>query len=93
MRRMSVCIQKGLVCLVCRGGWNELWCSVAMVKSSTLRWFGCLERMDQSEVTKWSKIEAVETSYLKGGCGVKRMDGEKNECVYSEGLNSKCLTI
>ncbi len=30
------------------------------------------------------KVEAVETSYLKGGCGVKRMDGEKNECVYTE---------
>ncbi len=26
-----------------------------------------------------SKIQAVEMSYLRGGCGVNRMDGESNE--------------
>ncbi len=29
-----------------------------------------------------SKIQAVEMSYLRGGCGVNRMDGESNENVY-----------
>ncbi len=28
------------------------------------------------------KIQAVEISYLRGGCGVNRMDGESNENVY-----------
>ncbi len=31
---------------------------------------------------QWSKIEAVEMSSLRGGCGVNRMDGDNNECVY-----------
>ncbi len=28
-----------------------------------------------------SKTEVVEMSYLRGGCGVNRMDGENNVCV------------
>ena len=40
-----------------------------------------------SETWTWnkcqrSKIQAVEMSYLRGGCGVNRMDGESNENVY-----------
>ncbi len=29
-----------------------------------------------------SKLQAVEMSSLRGECGVNRMDGENNECVY-----------
>ncbi len=37
-----------------------------------------------------SKIQAVETSYLRGGCGVNRMDGKCNENVYRKfGLSSR----
>ncbi len=28
------------------------------------------------------KIQAVEINYLRGGCGVNRMDGESNEYLY-----------
>ncbi len=40
-----------------------------------------------SETWMWnkyqkSKIQAVEISYLRGGCGMSRMDGESNENVY-----------
>ncbi len=40
-----------------------------------------------SETWVWNqsqrfKIQAVEMSYLRGGCGVNRMDGESNENVY-----------
>ncbi len=28
-----------------------------------------------------SRIQAVEINYLRGGCGVNRMDGESNESV------------
>ncbi len=30
-----------------------------------------------------SKIQAVEMSYLRGGCGVNRMDGKNNERIFS----------
>ncbi len=37
-----------------------------------------------------SKIQAVEMSFLRGGCGVKRMDGESNEDVYKKfGMSSR----
>ncbi len=37
-----------------------------------------------------SKIQAVEISYLRGGCGVNRVDGENNESVYRRfGMSSK----
>ncbi len=37
-----------------------------------------------------SKVQAVEMSYLRGGCGVKRMDGESNENVYRKfGMSSR----
>ncbi len=37
-----------------------------------------------------SKIQAVEMSYLRGGCGVNRTDGESNENVYRKfGVSSK----
>ncbi len=37
-----------------------------------------------------SKIQAVEISYLRGGCGVNRMDGESNENVYRKfGMSSR----
>ncbi len=37
-----------------------------------------------------SKIQAVEISYLRGGCVVNRMDGKSNENVYSEfGVSSR----
>ncbi len=37
-----------------------------------------------------SKIQAVEMSYLRGGCGVNRMDGESNENVYRKfGMSSR----
>ncbi len=29
-----------------------------------------------------SKIQAVEMNYLRGGCGVNKMDGKSNENVY-----------
>ncbi len=31
-----------------------------------------------------SKIQAVEMSYLRGGCGVNRMDGKSNENIYGK---------
>ncbi len=37
-----------------------------------------------------SKIQAVEMSYLRDGCGVNRMDGESNENVYRKfGMSSR----
>ncbi len=37
-----------------------------------------------------SKIQAVEMSYLRGRCGVNRMDGESNENVYRKfGMSSR----
>ncbi len=48
-----------------------------------------------SETWTWnkcqkSKILAVEMSYLRGGCGVNRIDGESNENVYgSFGMSSR----
>ncbi len=37
-----------------------------------------------------SKIQAVEISYLRGRCGVNRMDGESNENVYRKfGMSSR----
>ncbi len=36
-----------------------------------------------------SKIQAVEMSYLRGGCGVNRMDGESNENVYRKFMSSR----
>ncbi len=37
-----------------------------------------------------SKIQAVEISYLRGECGVNRMDGESNENVYRRfGMSSR----
>ncbi len=37
-----------------------------------------------------SKIQAVEMSYLRGGCGVNRMDGESNENVCRKfGMSSR----
>ncbi len=37
-----------------------------------------------------SKIQAVEVSYLRGGCGVWRMNGESNESVYNRfGMSNK----
>ncbi len=37
-----------------------------------------------------SKIQAVEMSYLRGGCGVNRTDGESNENVYRNfGMSSR----
>ncbi len=39
--------------------------------------------------TSGSKIQAVAMSYLRGGCGVNRMDGESNENVYRKfGMSS-----
>jgi len=31
-----------------------------------------------------SRIQAVEMSYLRGACGLSRMDGESNESVYKK---------
>ncbi len=48
-----------------------------------------------SEIWVWnqsqrSKIQAVEMSYLRGGCGVNRMDGESNENVHRKfGMSSR----
>ncbi len=48
-----------------------------------------------SETWAWnqaqrSKIHSVEMSYLRGGCGVNRMDGESNENVYINfGMSSR----
>ncbi len=37
-----------------------------------------------------SKIQAVEISYLRGGCGVNRIVGESNENVYRKfGMSSR----
>ena len=37
-----------------------------------------------------SRIQAVEMSFLRGACGVGRMDGESNERVYGRfGMSSK----
>ncbi len=37
-----------------------------------------------------SKIQAVEISYLRGGCGVNQMDGESNENVHRKsGMSSR----
>ncbi len=36
-----------------------------------------------------SKIQTVKMSYLRGGCGVNRMDSESNENVYERfGISS-----
>ncbi len=32
--------------------------------------------------SQWSEIQAVEMSYLRGGCSVNRIDGESNENIY-----------
>ena len=37
---------------------------------------------------KRSRIQAVKMSYLRGACGIIRLDGESNEEVY-EGFNMK----
>ncbi len=48
-----------------------------------------------SETWMWnqsqkSKIQAIEMSYLRGGCGVNRMDGESNENIYRKfGMSSR----
>ncbi len=37
-----------------------------------------------------SRIQAVEMSYLRSACGIRRMDGESNESVYNRfGMSSK----
>ncbi len=48
-----------------------------------------------SETWVWNEsqrsgIEAVEMSYLRNACGMRRMDGESNESVYNRfGMSSK----
>ncbi len=48
-----------------------------------------------SETWVWNqsqrfKIQAVEMCYLRGGCGVNRMNGESNENVYRKfGMSSR----
>ncbi len=57
-----------------------------------------------SEMWMWnkcqmSKILAVEMSYLRGSCGVSRMDGESNESVSgkygisSRGKGMSCVVV
>ncbi len=48
-----------------------------------------------SETWVWNqsqrtKIQTVDMSYLRGGCGVNRMDGESNENIYRKfGMSSR----
>ncbi len=52
-------------------------------------------------VTQKSKIQTVEISYLRGGCGVSRFDSENNESAYGrfgmfnkvEGMSSGVLEV
>ncbi len=57
-----------------------------------------------SETWAWnecqrSRVQAVEMSYLRSACGVSRMDGVSNECVYERfgmshvGVGKKCGVV
>ncbi len=65
-----------------------------------------LTLMYASETWKWneyqrSRIQAKKMSYLRGVCGLNRMDGESNESLYgkfrmpvkSEGINCGVLEV
>ncbi len=52
---------------------------VEVVKHSTLR-----ERLGRDELTKRIYKSGVDMSYLRGACGLNRMDGENNESVYGK---------
>ncbi len=52
-------------------------------------------------IDKKSRLQTVEMSYLRGACGLNRMDGESNESVYekfcmsfkSEGMNCGLVEV
>ncbi len=49
-----------------------------------------LEEKKKKKKSQSCKIQAVEMSYLRGGCGVNRMDGESNKNVYRKfGISSR----
>ncbi len=64
---------EGLVCLVCRG--EGMSCGVVeMMKHSTLRWFGHLERMDESELTKRIYKSEIDAGNVRGQPPIKWED-------------------
>ncbi len=60
--------------------------SLLLIPSKYVCLYVCVCFFISSETRVWnerlrSRIQAVEMSYLRGACGVQKMDGESNESV------------